>query len=484
MKDRIVSAVLAMGMLIAAVQSAVIAEDTSAPCIHYRPAKGAFADAIPFYWQGTYHVFYLRAGLGGTTWEHISSPDLLRWQEHPTALPLGKPEEPDGECVFTGSILHHDGLFHAFYTGWNPSRSAYREQIMHATSADLIQWTKHAEHTFHADGKIYQDQGGKDFRDPFVLWEENTKRFVMHLFVRRTSDGRAVVGRYTSDDLAHWTPAQPLDYGKAGECPDVFSIADRWYLLLSFGGMAWASADRLDGRFQSPKDAHLDTPMLYAVKRMEDGRRHIAVGFIRDLQDRRDYGRPNWGGTMCLPRELYRGAAGQLCVRPAEEITDLFSEKVLSLADKPVYSVRAGDWQYHEGELAGKGDQVAVAFPVPHDYMLLLEAKPTPIGKVTIRFRDQGPHGGGYSLAMDLKHQTTELRAPLYTYERATALPWDRPIRVQAFLQGDILECFVNEEHAFTCRAYDLTEGQLSIHADDGGVSLEKVEIRRIPQGR
>ena len=172
--------------------------------LHFRPAKGAFADAIPFFWQGTYHVFYLRAGLGGTTWEHLSSTDLLHWSEHPTALRPGTPGEPDGDSVFTGSIIEHAGVFHAFYTGWNPRHATHREQIMHATSPDLDAWTKLPELTFHADGAIYQDDRGKDFRDPFVFWNEPSREFWMLLFARRASDGVGVVGVWTSPDLLSW----------------------------------------------------------------------------------------------------------------------------------------------------------------------------------------------------------------------------------------------------------------------------------------
>jgi beta-fructofuranosidase len=449
------------------------------PTIHYRPITGAFADTIPFYWKGRYHVFYLRARPGGIPWEHISSTDLLNWQEHPAALAPGPADSPDGESVFTGCIVEKEGRFHAFYTGWNPKRGTHREQIMHASSLDLLRWIKHPQDTFHADGTLYQDDGGKDFRDPCVVWDGERKQYVMFLYARQTSDGRGVMGRYASKDLAGWAPLAPLDGRLVGECPDSFQIQDRWYAIVSSGGTAWASSGRLGGRFPSPPVGLLDTPMLSGVRRMWDGRRHIAVGFIRDLNGNRDYGQLNWGGTMCLPREMYCGSSGELCVRPATEVVAAFSERSWTLVDKPHSTIRAGQWSADQAGLTGQGEQVSAVFKVPADYMLKLRAKTTPTGKLTLRFRDQGAPGGGYCLVVDRKHQTTELRAPLYSFERGTAIPSDQPLTILAFVQGTIIECFVNDAHAFTCRAYDYARGDLGIQADDGGLVIQEMEIRR-----
>ncbi len=477
------SAARALALLISFATWAVpvFADDSpSARLLHYRPVKGAFADAIPFYHEGVYHVFYLWAGVeAGTTWEHISSTDLVNWKPHPTALPRGKRDEQDGDSVFTGSAIERGGIFHIFYTGWNPAHSARREQIMHATSPDLDHWTKIPADAFHADGKLYQDDGGKDFRDPMIIWNAQSEQYWMLLFARRASDGRGVAGRFTSKDLTNWQPAEPLDCGAAGECPDLFPIGDRWYYLTSFGGMWWASSDRMDGKYQSLPVPQLDTPMVYAVKRTFDGKRHVAFGFVRDLQDGHDLGGKNWGGTMCLPREVYRGDAGQLRVRPVSEVTAAYSRKVLSLEEKPSFTTRAGSWEWDGASLKGRGDPAAAVFKVPSNYMLRLEAKPSSVGRLTVRFRDTGP-SAGYTLVVDVKHQSTELRGSLHEFRRATAIPWDRPVIVQAFVDGTIIECFVNDAYAFTCRAYDFDKGELSIGADDSGVVISKMTVQTL----
>lgn len=155
--------------------------------IHYRPEEPEKAgDPILFYWQGQYHVFYMRAGRTAAPWGHIVSGDLVRWKELPDAIKPGElTEDPDHEGCWTGSVIENNGTYHIFYTGKNLNDPKGDQKVMHATSIDLIHWTKHPEHTIYADGKIYWSKpvnGPVDddvlnyhhqaFRDPEVFWNE------------------------------------------------------------------------------------------------------------------------------------------------------------------------------------------------------------------------------------------------------------------------------------------------------------------------
>jgi hypothetical protein len=54
------------------------------------------------------------------------------------------------------------------------------------------------------------------------------------------------------------------------------------------------------------------------------------------------------------------------------------------------------------------------------------------------------------------------------------------PVKIQAFVQGSILECFVNERWAFTCRAYDFAAGRLGIRADGGRAAIGTLTVRTL----
>ena len=64
--------------------------------IFYRPDDGYVGDVIPFYWEGQYHAFYLKAplpplrhGADHTPYAHVVSADLTYWEERPLAIEPG-----------------------------------------------------------------------------------------------------------------------------------------------------------------------------------------------------------------------------------------------------------------------------------------------------------------------------------------------------------------------------------------------------------
>ena len=225
--------------------------DTPAEQIHdyitsFRPEVGGLADTIPFYWNGEYHVFYLHGGVGNVIWEHKSTKDMVNWADYPTALLAdGDPQGPDGQYMFTGSVIEKDGIFHIYYTGFNERNPKGREFIMHATSTDLKHFTKHPEDIIAPDGKIYADHVKRDFRDPYVFWNQDEKCYWMIFLANVAGDKLHPDGRYpwrigllTSPDLKTWNYEQPLSapdgLAVGGECPDLFEINGKWYLLLIF----------------------------------------------------------------------------------------------------------------------------------------------------------------------------------------------------------------------------------------------------------
>jgi beta-fructofuranosidase len=63
--------------------------------LFYRPQNAFLADVIPFYWQGEYHLFYLKdwrnpAEHGeGTPWYHLVTRDFVTFNDLGEALPRG-----------------------------------------------------------------------------------------------------------------------------------------------------------------------------------------------------------------------------------------------------------------------------------------------------------------------------------------------------------------------------------------------------------
>jgi len=149
--------------------------------VNYSPCTG---DCIPFYENGNYHLLILNNG----GWDHLKSKDLINWEKLHPVLDKGKPDETDGEWCFTGHIMEHEGTFHIFYPGVNRKHPKGNMCMMHATSKDMVNFTKHHERTWWPDGIHYKTKAQSDhhgsvehpsFKDQFVVWNEKEKKWWM-----------------------------------------------------------------------------------------------------------------------------------------------------------------------------------------------------------------------------------------------------------------------------------------------------------------
>lgn len=82
------------------------------PHLHVRPRWGWLNDPNGLCRvDGTYHVFFQHNPYepvhGHLHWGHVSSPDLLRWTEHPLAL-VPQPGTPDAAGCWSGCVTDDD----------------------------------------------------------------------------------------------------------------------------------------------------------------------------------------------------------------------------------------------------------------------------------------------------------------------------------------------------------------------------------------
>lgn len=432
--------------------------------LHFTPKDTVFGDAIPFYWDGIYHVFYLRA----PGWGHIASRDLLQWEERPHVLaPASDNKAPDGEDCWTGSIVHHEGVFHLFYTGKNSRDPLGDQKVMHATSTDLDAWTKHPEHTFYADGEHYwsmpvngNDEGKLNahhtaFRDPEVFWNKDAHEWWLLLHAALSDGSLGAFARYISTDLIRWQAREPVytyPLSVSGDCPNIFEMNRRWYIIAAEHHYTSAA---LSGGPYDEQMLPYDCGDLFVPKTMFDGERRIAVGWIRDRVDRVDAGKGGWGGIMCMPRELYTDADGRLCQRPPREVINAFTRPV---PDTP-------------SRLAPEE-----SINTPPDYMLLADLQAT--GTTKIRFRQPpGEPDSGYTLSIDPDSGQINISNGHETYGRTCPLESGKRISIRLFVAGTAAECFIDNKYAFTLRIFDHQKGALRLHAQEGDATLEKISL-------
>ena len=249
--------------------------------INYKPEDGWAADFIPFYWQGEYHLFYLKDYRDipnhgeGYSWYHVVTKDFVHFTDYGEVLARGTINEQD-LYASTGSVIYAEGQFHIFYHGQNHYwREAGRPEqaIMHAVSDDLYTWKKIPGHNFGAPLYRFEPH---DWRDPFVFWNEEAGQYWMVLAARLKegpSRRRGCTGLCTSSDLVHWEVKDPFyapDMYFTHECPDVFRMGDWWYLLFSEFSDACVTRYRMsrsvNGPWITPEVDTFDGRAFYAAK--------------------------------------------------------------------------------------------------------------------------------------------------------------------------------------------------------------------------
>lgn len=301
--------------------------------LFYRPEGAVCADFIPFCEGGDFELFYLRdwrneADYGrGTPWYRISTDDFFHYTEHGEALARGSDQDQD-LFVFTGSVIAAQGQYHIFYTGHNPdfpSQGKPAQAVMHAVSDDLERWVKRPEDAFYADAARYDPD---HFRDPFVFWDEEAGLYRMLLVARRRVENynAGFTAQYTSCDLANWTEGEPFwapNLYNTHECPDLFRMGDKWYLVFSEYSdtrrTRYVMADHLKGPWRMPADDCFDGKAYYAAKTAQrDGKRYL-FGWVATRAGNSDDGAWEWGGNLAV-HELVQREDGTLGCRMPEQL--------------------------------------------------------------------------------------------------------------------------------------------------------------------
>jgi beta-fructofuranosidase len=314
-----------------------------AKLVFYRPQDGFTADIIPFYDKGSFHLFYLHDYRNitqhgeGTPWYQLSTKDFVNYVEYGETLSRGDINAQD-LFVFTGSVIKVDDTYHIYYTGHNPHLKEVgkpEQGVMHATSTDLINWTKHEEDTFYAP---VEDYDANDWRDPFVFYNPDEKCYWMILAARSKngpSTRRGCSAKCISKDLKKWSVVEPLwepNYHYTHECPDLFYINGWWYLIYSeFTDQRltrYRMAKDLKGPWICPQNDSFDGRAYYAAKSASDGTHRYLFGWVPTKQNNDDNQPWQWGGNL-LVHEIYQNERGELSQKTPESVVNYFSSTTI-----------------------------------------------------------------------------------------------------------------------------------------------------------
>jgi fructan beta-fructosidase len=326
------------------------------PHFHFTPEAHWMNDPNGMvYFEGEYHLFYQyypeETTWGPMHWGHAVSPDMVHWEHLAVAL------EPDEHgYIFSGSAvvdwLDSSGLFDggsglvAIFThhDTNPNTGQSRQRQSIAYSVDKGRsWIKHP-------GNPVLTEQLSDFRDPKVLWHDETASWVM---VLAAGDHVRV---YRSPDLIAWSFASMFGaeegaHGGVWECPDLLELSvegdvsgKKWLLIVSIGDNPNCSEGSRTQYFVGEFDGYLFTNnnapdsvlwldhgrdnyagVTWSDVPVEDGR-CLFIGWMSNWRYANQTPTEGWRGAMTIPRVLslrHEVEGIRLVQRPVAELQSL-----------------------------------------------------------------------------------------------------------------------------------------------------------------
>ncbi len=180
--------------------------------VYYQPEGIWVGDIMPYGEDGTFYLYHQRDTRNPEPfgepfgWALATTKDFVNYKDFGESLERGGDEEVD-QYIYAGTVFKVGDKYHALYTGCNRDKVRARlmkQVLLHATSDDAVKWEKNIAETLLPPQEGYDD---RNWRDPFVLWDEENEEYMLILGTRVGEDKRLMTGRlvkFTSKDLTNW----------------------------------------------------------------------------------------------------------------------------------------------------------------------------------------------------------------------------------------------------------------------------------------
>lgn len=425
------------------------AESLWRPQFHGMPSGGWTNETHGMtYSNGRYHVFFQKNANGPYMsrlhWGHISSANLYDWTEEPIAV---YPAETfDIKGCWSGCVYEDGGDTYLLYTAVDNAKA----RIVQAKAADntLNDW---------ADKRVIIDGRpaglSDDFRDPYYF-EANGQKYII-VGTGKNGIGACTLHKYenggwTNTGDIFFQGSSVAQHGTFWEMPNVTKIGDRWLFTCTPLGMAqgvrtlcWVGTIGSDGKFSAEggvqylemqgisRDGYgLLSPTIY----QKDGKT-LMLGIVPDKIATDENYKMGWAHNYSLPREISLDTNGQLVQQPYSGLTATRTTTAVTvdetlLGTKPLVS----------------GRQIE----------LLGEFTPT-TGTCGFRFLKNATltyDADTRRLTLDLSQiERTVNDRSVYNGVYEATLP-EALSKLHVFLDGSILDIFVNDRWAYSVRVF------------------------------
>ena len=426
-------------------------QDPQHPVYHFAPPSNWMNDPNGLiYWKGNYHLFYqynpTEAVWGNIHWGHAVSKDMLHWKHLPIAMGPSA-DGPDAGGCYSGCAVNNNGNPTMIYTGVYPETQC----LATAMDDDLIVLKKNPQPVISTPPADLSLEG---FRDPCVWQEANEWRMILGSGI---SGVGGCVFLYRSKNLLNWQymgvllqgsvkEREPIFTGSMWECPSLFPMGDRWVLIVS-------ACDEKEGTLYSlyftgkyAVDRFIpDGPArlldggaggcLYAPQTfVEKKGQRVMFGWLRESRSVEAQKKAGWSGAMSLPRILSLSEKGELNSSPIPEIKQLRINPQVLTKNKNISEVIRGGCL----EIVAKIPPEVERWSGVH-----ISCGSDPKDGILVGF--DSTNG---VVVVDCRHADGTI----------SAIPVDPPAMkdmiLHIFMDGSILEVFINDQTPLSARYY------------------------------
>lgn len=459
-----------------AVPDVRFADDFSRPKYHLIPAANWTNETHGLiYHNGRYHIFNQKNAssiiLRQINWGHFTSPDLLHWTEEKPALTPDTPYDKNG--IWSGcAVIDDAGVPRLFYTSGGDRMGV---GMAYPKDDSLVEWEKSSLNPVIAEKP--EEYSRTDMRDQYVWKEGDVWYMIIGFGLQDEGDPRGSLLLYKSEDLNDWTFAGLLFEGNPSvdqtgvfwEMPVFKKMGEKYVLLVNrvpHNGVP-ARTQYWVGDFKDEKFIP-DNPMpqnLEVINRLlspsvadtPEGQ-VTAIAIIPDeIHEYANY-HQGWAHLYSMPR-IWKLKDGKICQSPHPVMEELrrahktFVRQPLS-DDEPLMISSEG----HQMEID------ATFYPADARKFGFTLCKNPDNNEYTQIYYD----ADSQELVVDQTHSSQRRGIPLRVRKDSYVLDTSEPVNIRLYVDGSVVEGFINGEDAFTTRIFpsDVKSSQVELFAN------------------
>lgn len=474
------------------------------PQFHFSPEENWINDPNGMvYYDNEYHLFYQHNPhdnkWGPMYWGHAVSKDMVDWKHMPIAL-----EPDDLGTIFSGSAVVDWNDTTGFFDGkdglvaiFTHNGDGQKQSIAYSKDKGRS-WIK-----YDGNPVIPSDPSIKDFRDPKVIWHEETEKWVMVL-----AAGKKVMF-YESPNLIDWdfmsefgenTGAQ----GGVWECPDLFELPidgdpnnKKWVLQVDIGDGAIAGgsgAQYFIGEFDGEefvsdhKSEHINWfdygADFYAGQSFsdipEDDGRRIMIAWMSNWLYANEVPTEIWRNSLSFPRTLelktISDGSVKLFQQPIAELKKYRDKEIFRSENQTVNTKNAVDlFKDIEADVFELNAEIQLDQPV--DFGIKVRKSEENKDETVIGFSSSTNE-----LFVERAQSDENYFSPYFDGRHPVSIGENKSINLQILVDKSSVEVFVNDgEYVITDVIYPRNNSrELEFYVLENELLINQLEIHSI----